>query len=298
MIVSFILWAAGPYHSAQHYHVEVVPYEPTNKIFSVSPKYLSFGVDADQAFSLLPDRGFPFDSPEVAVMARALSPSILRFGGASQDNPQPFYTNRTDTKNTTQLSFRTVDRLRGFASNVSWDFVFGLNLQDRIPTGNGASRWNAKGSAAFITHELQGHWEQSTIWALGNEPDLYPKSLAVSPTAQVADCGRLQNLLRNLTNDKLASNKTHYIVGPDVSNNWPSERPYLETFVKTLAATDPPLELHALTHHHYYENSATANLSSCFEPSILDSALPKLKLAKKLRDQYLNTTEIWLGEVR
>ena len=145
MIVSLILWAAGPYHSALHYHVEIVPHGATNGNFIVSPKYLSFSVDADQAFSLLPDRGFPFDSPEVAVMARALSPSILRFGGASQDNPKPFYTNRTDTKNTTQLSFLTVDRLRGFASKVSWDFVFGLNLQDRISTGNGTSKWNANG---------------------------------------------------------------------------------------------------------------------------------------------------------
>ena len=181
------------------------------------------------------------------------------------------------------LSYSGFRNFTTFLQTVGWKLVFGLNLLDRS-TEDGS--WNATNSMRLIDLVANDPALRELVvgWELGNEPDLYNRSMLIVEGGQIAkDTAMLRSLVP----------PEHFLLGWDVAvpwlqNLWPE---ILHAYRDLPADT-----VHASTLHHYYRKGTDSAMEAVLNPDVLD----------ELRSFYENATEIataenfapplWLGE--
>jgi hypothetical protein len=175
------------------------------------------------------------------VLAAALQPAFIRFGGNSHSHliynmsaaplpalpplPPPAY---QPPRPTTVMSAVQWDRINDFAAATNWTTVFALNALLRVKDGTRSGRWDTTAAASLLRHTFDvGRVQKWTpvVWELSNEPDLahYAYNISdhsvfpVPPKQLVADHRVLRALLSELS-PAATRQEDLLVVGPDVAN--------------------------------------------------------------------------------
>uniref|UniRef100_A0A8C2XTG6 Heparanase n=1 Tax=Cyclopterus lumpus TaxID=8103 RepID=A0A8C2XTG6_CYCLU len=281
----------------------------------VDRRFLSVTIDA----SLAAEERFMslLSSPKVRTLAKALSPSFLRFGGTRQDfmvfTPQgvrqdsgypscdrlqlPVWPEDQLKKDWTrqqltlmredlqgkyrrvQYTEYTVDLLHSFTRCSGMDLIFGLNALLR--TAN--NTWNSSNAAALLRYCESRRYHMS--WELGNEPNSYEKKagIRVDGNQLGRDFTRLRAMMSRSKSYRHAG-----LFGPDVGQPRDHRADLLEGFLQTGAEA-----VDACTWHHYYVNGRDASLEDFLDPEVLDTLAFK---TKEVLELVSPEKPVWLGE--
>ncbi|XP_054468272.1 heparanase [Anoplopoma fimbria] len=287
----------------------------------VDRSFLSVTVDA----SLAAEEKFMslLSSAKVRTLAKALSPSFLRFGGTRQDfmefSPQRSHQDSGSTEDEScdqlelpswlenqlkkawtkqQLTLMREDLHRKYRRvKFTEDTVDLLNSfsvcsgMDLIFGLNALLRtddniWNSSNAGSLLQYCESRRYRMS--WELGNEPNSYEKKAGVRVDG--LQLGRDFSRLR-----EMMSQSEFYrgagLFGPDVGQPRDRRVDLLEGFLKTGSEA-----VDAITWHHYYVNGRDTSLEDFLDPEVLDSlALKTKEVLEKVR---LVSPEkpVWLGE--
>ena len=285
----------------------------------VDERFLSFTLDGHTF-----DGGdtMPFWAPDsrlTRVLAGALAPAYLRFGGNSHST---LLYNVTDGPMTplppltppeyqppapkTLMSKAQWMRILAFGDSANISILFALNDLLRRDGPSGASVWDSTAASELI-NATRSH--PSVSWELANEPDLFHYAFnisdhsifPVSPEQLVEDHERLRELL----------GPRGFVAGPDVANSgYSGGRRYWREFWGNVSRSGRRLHssgretsplLNAATWHHYYGNGKTATTADTHSARVLDSFITSQQaMATALRDASAEAHDaappIWLGE--
>lgn len=215
----------------------------------VDPAFLSVTLDGHTFDG---GQAMPFWNPtskRTLVLASALGPAFIRFGGNSHSkliynmtdsplppNPTPLPTKYVPPKPNTVMSRQQWDTINEFARQTGFRIVFALNVLLRMKDNSSNALDSSGGSwdptiaepLLQYTHENRKPGDNPVTWELGNEPDLFHYAYNVSnhsifpvPPAQLLqDHHTLQQLLANISNGSPTA--AGLIAGPDVANAGPS----------------------------------------------------------------------------
>ncbi|XP_061553846.1 heparanase isoform X2 [Phycodurus eques] len=248
------------------------------------------------------DRGFiPKNSPKVRVLAKALSPAFVRFGGTRQDftefqpqrklpagkprGSQPkLLTGRWEEQLMAQwrkqqrrlaredasgkyrqvkFTESTLDELHAFANASGLDLVFGLNALLR----NADNSWNASNARALLRYCEERRYRVS--WELGNEPNSFEKKAGLRVSGE--QLGRDFTRLREMMSESPWHRRAR-LYGPDVGQPRGRTPDLLDGFLRSGADA-----IDACTWHHYYVNGRDTSLDDFLDPKVLDSLALKTK---------------------
>lgn len=157
----------------------------------------------------------------VIVMAKALSPAILRLGGTACDyvifnntnNQHSLFHLNTMLKNESLKSILYVkdwDKLVALSRMANLTLLFDANVMLRDPQGN----WNSTNFISFLKHN-EYYNVSNLMFELGNEPNNYPAhfNLTISASQLAADFKTLRDII-----SQHSFFKNSLIVGADVGN--------------------------------------------------------------------------------
>ncbi len=174
---------------------------------------------------------------------KALAPAgILRLGGQTSEyswwQPTPAAAQPVLPEGAGSLSYpisaEAIDNLARFLKATGWSCIYGLNL------GNGSAALDTA-EAVYVANALGAHLE---YFQIGNAVDLFPQNFrdpgAWSPQAYFAEW---LTIARAIT-EKVPTAK---FGGPDVA----SHPEWFAAFAASLAATENPPKVVALSHHHF-----------------------------------------------
>ncbi|XP_077352903.1 heparanase [Festucalex cinctus] len=285
----------------------------------VDPNFVSVTIDA----SLAEDERFMrmLSSPKARVLAKALSPAFVRFGGTRQDfmEFQPQRNRHPAAKprgrqpgvlpawweehllaqwrkqrrrlaeedaggkyRRLQFTESTLDELHAFANASGLELIFGLNALLR----NADNTWNASNAQAVLRYCQERRYRVS--WELGNEPNSFEKKagLRVSGEQLGRDFGRLRRMM-----SRSPWHRRSRLYGPDVGQPRGRTLDLLRGFLRSGAGA-----IDACTWHHYYVNGRNASLDDFLDPEILDSLALKTKQVIKEVRRVSPGKPVWLGE--
>ncbi|XP_078127872.1 heparanase isoform X2 [Sander vitreus] len=248
-------------------------------IHRVDPRFLSVTIDA----SLAAEEKFMslLGSAKIRTLAKALTPSFLRFGGTRQDfmvfTPHRFHRDAAGF-----TAEETVDLLHSFSSCSGMDLIFGLNALLR----NADNSWNSSNARSLLQYcESRGY---RINWELGNEPNSYEKKAGIRVDGHQLgkDFTRLREMM---SQSKLYRGAG--LFGPDVGQPRDRRTDLLDGFLQSGAKA-----VDACTWHHYYVNGRDTSLEDFLDPEILDTLA--LKTKEVLQKVKLVSPEkpVWLGE--
>ncbi|XP_068430259.1 heparanase [Clinocottus analis] len=281
----------------------------------VDPRFLSVTIDA----SLAAEEKFMslLSSTKLRTLAKALSPSFLRFGGTRQDfmvftpqgvpadascdrlqlpsgledqlkkdwTQQQLTLMKEDLQGkyrTVQYTEYTVDLLHSFTNCSGMDLIFGLNALLR--TAN--NTWNSSNAASLLQYCESRRYQMS--WELGNEPNSYEKKAGIRVDGN--QLGRDFTRLREMMSRSKCYRHAR-LLGPDVGQPRDHRVDLLEGFLQTGAEA-----VDACTWHHYYVNGRDTSLEDFIDPEILDTLAFKTKEVLEKVKLVSPGKPVWLGE--
>ena len=260
------------------------------------------------------------DSKLTRILAAALAPAYIRFGGNSHSTlsynmtgtrliplppmPPPAY---QPPRPKTFMSKEQWIEINEFCAATGWTNVFALNALLRVADGSRSGRWDcgptsaAAGLLAFTY--TQPSWAP-VVWELGNEPDLFHYVYNISdhsvfpvpPMKLAEDHASLRHLLARLAPSSSATQPL--VIGPDVANAGPTGGgKYWAEYFGNQSTVGGHVD--AATWHHYYGSSRTATLADTHSPLVLDKFIVQQQaMAVSLLQHSGSSTPppIWLGE--
>ncbi|KAK7089400.1 heparanase-like [Littorina saxatilis] len=239
---------------------------------------------------------FGFGSTKVQNMARALSPSYFRLGGSAADYMTFDPTNQKGHKgenlqggqvycsNFTTQFYMSVDQwdiLNKFLQAVGWDFIMDLNALQRNADGS----WNPANARQLLQYSASKNYKIAAF-ELGNEYNLYPSSLAVTPAQLAVDYVTLQNLLGEFPQDYYSS----FLVGPETAMG--GEEKYFLGFLQAGGYKT----IRASSFHSYYFSAQEKYLPHFTNVSIMNYLGGKIELAMTQTRQVDPLLPVWLSE--
>lgn len=185
--------------------------------FEVDNYFVAFSIDSSQLVGSSfwgVSKEFDFHRKDLILLAKALSPALLRIGGTDGDSV--FYNLSSDARTVLPEGFRyalqeeQLSSLNGFLRSTGWELVFGLNAGLGPRGGSRLGRWDGTNAVALLESARS---LQLPVYGyeLGNEPNLWivnQKGLFVLPSKLFEEF----RLMRNLTRKFCPSCK---IIGPD-----------------------------------------------------------------------------------
>ncbi|XP_057686572.1 heparanase [Corythoichthys intestinalis] len=284
-------------------------------VHHVDRKFVSVTIDA----SLAEDQRFMrlLSSPKVRVLAKALSPAFVRFGGTRQDfmefqphrrsrpagwqprllsdlgedlllarwrKQQERLTEEDAGGKYQQVAFTetTLDELHDFANATGLDLVFGLNALLRSADGS----WNSSNARQLLRYCEERRYRLS--WELGNEPNSFEKKAGLRVSGE--QLGEDFKCLR----DMMSQSPWHRhagLFGPDVGQPRGHGPDLLDGFLRSGADA-----IDACTWHHYYVNGRDTSLDDFLDPKVLDSLALKIKQIVQEVKRLSPGKPVWLGE--
>ncbi|XP_031143738.2 heparanase [Sander lucioperca] len=291
-------------------------------IHRVDPRFLSVTIDA----SLASEEKFMslLGSAKIRTLAKALTPSFLRFGGTRQDfmvfTPHRFHRDAAGftadgscddlelpswledqlKKDWTQQQavlmredlHRKYRRVKFTEETVdllhSFSSCSGMDLIFGLNAllRNADNSWNSSNARSLLQYcESRGY---RINWELGNEPNSYEKKAGIRVDGH--QLGKDFTRLREM----MSQSKLYHgagLFGPDVGQPRDRRTDLLEGFLQSGAEA-----VDACTWHHYYVNGRDTSLEDFLDPEILDTLA--LKTKEVLQKVKLVSPEkpVWLGE--
>ncbi|XP_041666145.1 heparanase [Cheilinus undulatus] len=288
----------------------------------VDPRFLSVTIDA----SLASEEKFMFllGSPKIRTLARALTPSFLRFGGTQQDfmvfTPQmdhrrgsggapalscdklelpPWLEEHLKKEWTQQQILLMKEDLRRkyrrvkFTENTvdmlhSFSNCSGMDLVFGLNAllRTADNTWN--GSNA---HQLLQYCESRQYrmdWELGNEPNSYEKKARIRVDGE--QLGQDFTHLREMMSQSQLYRHAR-LYGPDVGQPRDHRADILQGFLQSGAEA-----VDAVTWHHYYVNGRDTSLEDFLDPEVLDSLTIKTSEVLETVRRFSPEKPVWLGE--
>ncbi|KAK0141349.1 Heparanase [Merluccius polli] len=292
----------------------------------VDPRFLSVAVDA----SLVAEEKFMYmlGSPKLRTLARALTPSYLRFGGTQQDfmvfnmekvftqshgydDPQkpedscekmelpPLLEERLKKQWTQQqVLLRKEDLQRKYRRVKFTEYSVDLlnsfancTEMDLIFGLNALLRTSDNTWNSSNARSLIRYCESKQYrisWELGNEPNSYEKKAGIRVDGSQLGEDFVQ-LREILRKSKLYHDTGLY--GPDISQPRDHRKDLLQGFLSTGSEA-----IDACTWHHYYVDGRTATLAEFISPEVLDSLGAKISEVLESIRLVSPGMKTWLGE--
>ncbi|XP_019728319.1 heparanase isoform X2 [Hippocampus comes] len=288
---------------------------PGRLLHRVDPNFVSVTIDSSLAEDPLFMR--MLSSPKVRVLAKALSPAFVRFGGTRQDfmqfqpqgksrgpksQPKPLsgwweehllalwrkqkqrLTEEDASRKYRQVKFTesTLDELYTFANVSGLDLIFGLNALLR----NDDNSWNSSNAQALLRYCEERRYRLS--WELGNEPNSFEKKAGFRVNGD--QLGRDFTRLREIMSQS-PWHRSARLYGPDVGQPRGRTVDLLDGFLHSGADA-----IDACTWHHYYVNGRDTSLEDFLDPKVLDSLVAKTKRVIEEVRRVSPGKPVWLGE--
>ncbi|KAK7485806.1 hypothetical protein BaRGS_00022987 [Batillaria attramentaria] len=263
------------------------------------------GVTLDSSQAAANWGNLDFSSRKVQNLARALTPSYLRFGGTRADCMH-FASDfgAHDSVSTDKRAAATgtfVDRcvaapgrhyatfdlsetqwqeLNQFIQTVGFDFIYDVNVLQRTPD----DAWSPDNTRQLLQFSVAKNYS-IVGFELGNEYNLFKRNFNYTMTpAQLAhDYHSLQSLLREFP--KYSSS---FLLGPEVS----SQRGYFTEFLSAGVADI----LRASTFHQYYFSGKTSVVSNFTDVHVMDSLRHQIRTALTGTHSVNPQLPVWLSE--
>ena len=191
-------------------------------------EFLSITIDAGLAGKW--DK-FDFSSPLVNTLAKGLSPCIFRYGGTAEDETVYDTTGKITMSHSlseSTLNMTEFSTLADFAQKNGWEFIFGLNAQERYKNNT----WNPSNSRQLMMKIMESGRDNLIIgYELGNEPCLYHEHDGFMNVSAEQDAKDFQTLYNLINNDVYKdADYVPFIWGPDVTRAGMTSG-YLEQFL-------------------------------------------------------------------
>jgi hypothetical protein len=298
--------------------VATVTVDPTRVQATVDERYLSFAIDTavlvggawwDGSSSTSGGRGtvnatpIDFSDAKLRLLARELSPAILRVGGTEADlcyySMDPLHPVASPPSGfESVLTAARWDELAGFSHDLGLDLMFTLNAGKG--TRDASGRWQPDQARSLLEH-AQAQGQDVAVWELGNEVNAYwlTQGLfdAVSGERYARDYELARGLVRSLfPTSQVAGPSSAYwpILGEPLGFLFGVEQPFLEHVQG---------DVDIVTWHFYpTESSRTpfrvrpATESNMLWPYTLGEAAGWADQVAGWRDANKPNARVWVGE--
>ncbi|XP_076614520.1 heparanase isoform X1 [Chaetodon auriga] len=287
----------------------------------VEPRFLSVTIDA----SLASEEKFMFllSSPKIRTLAKALTPSFLRFGGTRQDfmvftpqrhQPDSGFTaapscdklelpSWLEDKLKTEWTRQQVVLMREDLRRKYRRVKFTENTVDLLHSFTNCSGMDLIFGLNALLRTAENSWNSSNAcsllqycqsrgyrmaWELGNEPNSYEKKAGIRVDGH--QLGKDFTRLREMMSQSRFYRDAR-LYGPDVGQPRDHRTDILEGFLQTGAEA-----VDACTWHHYYVNGRDTSLEDFLDPDVLDTlALKTNEVLEKVK-LVSPGKPVWLGE--
>lgn len=225
----------------------------------VSPLFVGSTLDIGFGYSLIGSPSYDLTPPRLLMLARALSPGLLRIGGSAQDKLQyevddgracPGYVEPQypcpQQAPSTCLTLRRWHELHQFAAEANLSLIFGLNACHGRPAADRPMDLTA--TIRFLNYTAR-HGLRVHAFELGNELDgSYTGSEGVAPEALAEDLASLSDILRSLWPERRTRPR---LLAPDVVvyTGRTQANPYFDRLLSSGRVL--PTALDGITFHQY-----------------------------------------------
>ncbi|KAK6174492.1 hypothetical protein SNE40_017758 [Patella caerulea] len=215
-----------------------------------------------------------FRSRKVLTLAKGLSPSYLRVGGATSDR---IMFNKTHDQPGVNLPVADWDNMNHLAMNAGMDLIYDFNV---IPRKNG--QWDPTNARQLLEYTVKKGYKPAG-YELGNEPNHSPQVHIISEKQLAKDFAAFKHVASSIGVPPFLT------IGPDIGG---VIMPYLEKFLEAGGGD----VLDAVTMHQYYTNGQSATLKDFTDSKLLDSLIPEVQSFVKTCNQKAPHKQCWLGE--
>lgn len=275
--------------------------ETNGKVSTIPDEFCSFTLDSNLVSSSEYWQQLDFRNTLFNTLAKAITGSILRWGGTSQDMTQ-YVTSDNITYSSLASSQYTLNmtqfsEISDFSERNCFYLVFGLNAQNRKSDGS----WDSSNAVQFLNKIMTSQNNPSLMagFELGNEPDLYGDNNynndqfnTITPQQLAKDYNELYRIIQNMYINNTNNQRIPWIMGPDTADI-KNDFDYLQSFIQNIN----PNIMDVITWHQYYDNN-TGNfndINTFYNVTILDEVIDSIDDAMKILNK-VNVSRIILGE--
>ncbi|KAL6469756.1 hypothetical protein MHYP_G00208750 [Metynnis hypsauchen] len=292
----------------------------------VNERFLSVAIDAD----LMAQEKFMYllGSPKLRILAKALTPAFLRFGGTEQDfmqfRPQrePFSSNDYSSLHYPGHSCDRFELPPLLEKRLKQEWPLQASVLQQEELLGKFDKKNFSESAVDLLYAFancsgldlifglnallrtpDNVWDSQNAellmnycesrqyimsWELGNEPNSYEKKAGISVDGYQLGQDFL-HLHKILQKSRIYSSSGLY--GPDISQPRNHRKDLLTGFLETASNA-----IDACTWHHYYVNGRDTSLEDFKDPEVLDTLAVKTNEVLETVHSVSPGKRVWLGE--